>query len=42
MRRLLLLAFLISACLALGGLFIAYNRSESISPEDEPIRAIEP
>ncbi len=29
MKRLLSLALLVFACLALGGLFVAYNRSES-------------
>ncbi len=42
MKRLLSLALLVFACLALGGLFVAYNHSESIGPDDEPIRAIEP
>jgi hypothetical protein len=42
MKRLISVVLLIFACLALGGLFIVYNNSENFSPDDEPIRAIEP
>lgn len=41
MKRLLPLT-LVFACLALGGLFVAYDRADSFGPDDEPIRAVEP
>ena len=42
MKRYIPFALLILVLLAFGELFIAYDRSESFGPDDEPIRAIEP
>jgi hypothetical protein len=42
MKRFISTAFLVLACLVLGGLLLAYNSSKKFGPEDEPIRAIEP
>jgi hypothetical protein len=42
MKSLFTLATSALVLLALGGLFFAYNRSESFDLDDQPIKALEP